>query len=89
MKLNRRTFLGTSTAGLVGWLELPASGLLAAAAGGEPTGVKEPARPGNSSTLETLKALWDKPERTHKPHTRWWWPGNALSPADIKAAPAP
>ncbi|MEI6606526.1 MAG: glycosyl hydrolase [Verrucomicrobiota bacterium] len=83
MKLNRRTFLGTSTAGLVGWLELPASGLLAAAAGGVPTGVKEPARPRNSSTLETLKALWDKPERTHKPHTRWWWPGNALSPADI------
>jgi hypothetical protein len=38
---------------------------------------------GESSTLQTLKAGWNQPARTYKPHTRWWWPGNALTTADI------
>ena len=37
----------------------------------------------DSDTLQTLKAGWDGPARTYKPHTRWWWPGNALTKADI------
>jgi len=37
----------------------------------------------DSGTLQTLKAGWDKPARTYRPHTRWWWPGNALTKADI------
>lgn len=24
------------------------------------------------------------PGRSFRPHTRWWWPGNALTPADIR-----
>ena len=36
-----------------------------------------------TNTLQRLKAGWDKPARTYKPHTRWWWPGNALTKADI------
>jgi len=35
------------------------------------------------TTIKALKAGWDKPARTYKPHTRWWWPGNALTKADI------
>lgn len=35
------------------------------------------------AALQTLKAGWDKPARTFKPHTRWWWPGNALTKTDI------
>jgi hypothetical protein len=38
---------------------------------------------GATATLLALKTGWDKPARTFKPHTRWWWPGNALTPADI------
>jgi alpha-L-rhamnosidase len=34
-------------------------------------------------TLQTLKANWNNPPRTYRPHTRWWWPGNALTKADI------
>lgn len=34
-------------------------------------------------TLQRLEAGWSKPARTYKSHTRWWWPGNALTPADI------
>ena len=83
MAWKRRTFLGTSTASLLGWLEPAVNGLLAAAADGVPIGVVDPVRLGDTSSLERLKALWDNPARTHKPHTRWWWPGNALSPADI------
>lgn len=39
--------------------------------------------PDTNSTLQTLKAGWTKPARTYRPHTRWWWPGNALTKADI------
>jgi hypothetical protein len=34
-------------------------------------------------TIKALKSGWDKPARTYKPHTRWWWPGNALTPGDV------
>lgn len=36
-----------------------------------------------STTLLSLQAGWQNPARTYKPHTRWWWPGNALTRADI------
>lgn len=35
------------------------------------------------AVLRALRAGWDNPARTYKPHTRWWWPGNALTKADI------
>jgi len=38
---------------------------------------------GETDTLRTLMAGWNSPARTYKPHTRWWWPGNALTRADI------
>jgi hypothetical protein len=34
-------------------------------------------------TLQNLQAGWKKPGRTYRPHTRWWWPGNALTKEDI------
>ena len=37
----------------------------------------------DSNTLQTLKTGWEQPARTYKPHTRWWWLGNALTKADI------
>ncbi len=45
----------------------------------------EPVKPkvAAGATLQSLHAGWDKPARTYRPHTRWWWPGNALTRADI------
>lgn len=34
-------------------------------------------------TIQTLQSNWNNPARTYRPHTRWWWPGNALTKADI------
>lgn len=36
---------------------------------------------GNS--LQKLTEGWQNPARTYKSHTRWWWPGNALTKQDI------
>ena len=83
MRLSRRRFLGAGSAGLVGWCDSGIAGLLAAEAGEVVDGVLGKAPPGDSADLALLKALWDRPGRTHKPHTRWWWPGNALSREDI------
>jgi hypothetical protein len=30
-------------------------------------------------SLSELKAGWLAPARTYRPHTRWWWPGNAVT----------
>lgn len=35
------------------------------------------------STLRELAAGWSHPARTYRSHTRWWWPGNALTNEDI------
>jgi len=35
------------------------------------------------ATLLSLKQGWEKPSRSCKPHTRWWWPGNVLTPSEI------
>jgi hypothetical protein len=35
------------------------------------------------ATLAKLQADWEKPPRSCRTHTRWWWPGNALTKADI------
>jgi len=37
-----------------------------------------------NKNLQSLQAGWDNPTRTYRPHTRWWWPGNALTKADPK-----
>jgi len=83
MHLNRRTFLRTSTAGLASLLDPPFSSLLAAEAGTAASAMLEPVPASGAAALAALKALWDQPARSHKPHTRWWWPGNALSREDI------
>lgn len=45
----------------------------------------QPEKPEISSTatLQSLQTGWQKPDKTYRPHTRWWWPGNALTKADI------
>jgi len=37
----------------------------------------------SNETLLSLQSGWQKNERTYRPHTRWWWPGNALTKSDI------
>jgi hypothetical protein len=32
-----------------------------------------------AQTLATLKEGWSNPPATYRPHTRWWWPGNAVT----------
>jgi len=46
---------------------------------------KEPVKSKISSdiTLQSLHSGWNNPARTYRPHTRWWWPGNALTKEDI------
>jgi len=39
--------------------------------------------PTAKEVLATLKEGWDHPARTYRSHTRWWWPGNALTKEDI------
>lgn len=36
-----------------------------------------------ADTLAALKAGWDNPPATYRPHTRWWWPGNAVTTEGI------
>jgi len=48
-----------------------------------PSGAMAAQPSAKGATVKALKAGWDKPSRTYKPHTRWWWPGNALTKADI------
>lgn len=31
-----------------------------------------------------LKTEWPQPARSYRPHTRWWWPGNAVTKDGIK-----
>ena len=83
MNLNRRTFLETTTAGLASLLDPSFSRLLAAEAGTAASVMVNAVPASGAGGLAALKALWDQPARSHKPHTRWWWPGNALSREDI------
>jgi len=48
-----------------------------------PTGTSRAESIKADTALRALKAGWDHPTRTYKPHTRWWWPGNALTKTDI------
>jgi len=34
-------------------------------------------------TLAALREGWDNPPSTYRPHTRWWWPGNAVTKEGI------
>lgn len=45
--------------------------------------VTQSAGAADRSALQMLKAGWEQPARTYKPHTRWWWPGNVLTKGDI------
>jgi hypothetical protein len=38
---------------------------------------------GRAGTLEELKAGWLDPPRSCRPHTRWWWPGSAVTKEGI------
>ena len=49
------------------------------------------AAPSHSSTqskptdrLQALRAGWQNPARSFRPHTRWWWPGSAVSKEGIR-----
>jgi len=35
------------------------------------------------TTIEQLKQGWQSPSATYKQHTRWWWPGNAVTKEGI------
>ena len=35
-------------------------------------------------SLSNLKAEWQSPARTYRQHTRWWWPGNAVTKGGIE-----
>jgi len=39
--------------------------------------------PTDAVTLEALRAGWTNPPATYRPHTRWWWPGNAVTKEGI------
>lgn len=34
-------------------------------------------------TLAALREGWENPPATYRPHTRWWWPGNAVTKEGI------
>ena len=34
--------------------------------------------------LDEWKAGWLDPPRSYRPHTRWWWPGSAVTKAGIE-----
>ncbi len=36
-----------------------------------------------AETLAALKVGWENPPATYRPHTRWWWPGNAVTKEGI------
>ena len=35
--------------------------------------------PSPQEILKRWRAGWANPPRTFKPHTRWWWPGSAVT----------
>ncbi|HPS54229.1 MAG TPA: glycosyl hydrolase [Sedimentisphaerales bacterium] len=37
----------------------------------------------SADTIEQLKKGWQEPAATYKQHTRWWWPGNAVTKEGI------
>jgi len=41
------------------------------------------ARSDASPLFDRLKAGWLLPPRSCRPHTRWWWPGNAVTPSGL------
>jgi hypothetical protein len=43
-------------------------------------GAAEPAAQGRGPSL---LSVWLKPARTYRPHTRWWWPGSAVTAEGI------
>jgi hypothetical protein len=37
----------------------------------------------DAETLAALRAGWTNPPASYRPHTRWWWPGNAVTKEGI------
>jgi hypothetical protein len=58
------------------FLALPAAGCLTALAQS-----RDKSR--DAAASDPLRELWDSPPRTFRPHTRWWWPGNAATKEGI------
>lgn len=51
------------------------------------SGAAEPLTEVSASTISTFSGLmaeWRSPSRTYRPHTRWWWPGNAVTKEGIR-----
>ena len=74
MKRTRREFLSEmgKAGALIGLSESSSAPLW-----GGRTGLGFPA--GQAPELSELKAAWMRPARTYRPHTRWWWPGGAVT----------
>jgi hypothetical protein len=70
-KCNRREFLASAGAASAA-LALPLPRFAAS---------DEAAQAG--AALDRLKAGWLNPPRSFRPHTRWWWPGNAVTKEGI------
>ena len=43
-----------------------------------------PAASEASSAPAPFTAAWPEPDQTARPWIRWWWPGNALTPEDVR-----
>jgi len=83
MSIRLRTRIAIAEA-VIAWIcALSFSGVSAADLGASQDVPPKPSQPCADVTFSALKSEWDKPSRTYKPHTRWWWPGNALTKADI------
>jgi hypothetical protein len=39
--------------------------------------------PSDTATLGALREGWTNPPASYRPHTRWWWPGNAVTKEGI------
>jgi hypothetical protein len=68
--MRRRDFLGTLSA-------VGASLAFSPALQAQDT----PQRP---DSISTLLETWNQPPRSYRPHTRWWWPGSAVSRDEVR-----
>jgi len=73
----RRIFLqGLAKAAAFGkMLHISGDWLLAATGSASSDSLAEP----GAETLQSLTYGWLNPTRSYRPHTRWWWPGNAVT----------
>ena len=77
-----RCLLSWRTVKSVVWWAL-AAGLIAPSMQSQSASTRSEANPEPSAAWEKIAAGWEHPGRSFKSHTRWWWPGNALTKQDI------